>query len=83
MTFYRQEDPTPCPEGYTLDCYCDHENDEHDYKEFPQAYFTRNEREAKQAAKKRGWKFHKDGTATCGKCMARKRRGDKPEGAPI
>lgn len=73
MAFRKLANPNPCPEGYDLHCYCDHENDQHSYDEFPHQYMARNQREAKAMAKKDGWRFHHDGTATCGKCMKRKK----------
>lgn len=80
MTFRKLATPDVCPEGYDLHMYCDHENDEHSYKEFPQQFFGRNKREANSDAREAGWRRHTDGTATCPKCMARKKI-EKPEGS--
>lgn len=80
MTFRKLADPTPCPSAYSLDCYCDHENDEHTFGEFPHGFVGQNERECRRDARAAGWRFHTDGTATCRKCMERKKR-EKPAGS--
>jgi hypothetical protein len=80
MTFRLLADPNPCPGGYSLDCYCDHDNDEHKFNEFPHNFYGSNERECRRQAKAAGWRFHHGGTATCPKCMARKKI-EKPAGA--
>lgn len=80
MTFRKLLEPNGCPECYELHAYCDHENDEHDFEEFPHIFTGRNQREVKAQARKNGWRFHHNGTATCPKCMARKKRGDVPAG---
>jgi hypothetical protein len=65
---YGLENPERCPGGYTLDCYCDHENDAHPFKAFPHNFFNRDKRETFADARAAGWKFHRDGTATCPLC---------------
>lgn len=55
--------------GYTLDLYCDHQNDNHRFNEFPWQYTGETFAECARAAKRNGWKLHhKLRTATCPKC---------------
>jgi len=54
--------------GYTLDLYCDQENENHEYNEFPQKYYHEQGSVCRARARKAGWVLHKDGTATCPKC---------------
>lgn len=76
--FRKLSNPLPCPGVYTLDLYCDHESDEHRFREFPQGIVEyQTGAQARAAARRAGWKLHKDGTATCPKCVARLKR-EKP-----
>ena len=59
--------------GFTMDLYCD--NAENPYDRYSddghvQGYYADASlrRCCVKAAKKDGWKFHKDGTVTCPKC---------------
>ena len=54
--------------GYTLDLYCDHENDDHEYGEFPHTFFNESRTWCWKEARKTGWILHRDWTATCPKC---------------
>lgn len=75
MAFNRVTDPWCCPGTYTLDLYCDHDNDEHEFQEFPHEVSGHETGSAARAAARRwGWKLHPDGTATCPKCIARLKR---------
>lgn len=58
---------------YTLDMYCDKENPEHKYGEFPHQ-FSGEEYGAtcRKYARQAGWTFHKDGTHSCPKCKGEK-----------
>jgi hypothetical protein len=80
MTFRELTSPNSCPGTYTLDCYCDHENDQHSFREFPHQYQGQTEGECKREARQDGWRFHHGGTATCPKCMKRKKT-EKPAGS--
>lgn len=69
----RSDDPLGCPGCYTLHAYCDQEGC---YKggsyHTGWAEFNGEKRsECLRTARKLGWKFHNDGTATCPDCMAR------------
>ena len=79
--FRKLADPNGCPGCYTLNCYCDHENPDHRWNEFPHQYTGQTEGQCKKQARSQGWRFHSDGTATCPKCMKRKKRGEKPLGS--
>jgi hypothetical protein len=61
-------DPFACPGAYTLDAYCRYEFSGHGFREFPHQFITETAGQAKAQAKRRGWIFHRDGTATCPKC---------------
>jgi hypothetical protein len=55
--------------GYTLDLYCDHENGEHGFSEFPHQFLGETFRECAHSARKRGWVIHeKPRTGTCPRC---------------
>lgn len=62
--------------GYTLDLYCDAENEEHVYSEFPHEYIS-DERQCKQIcfsnARKDGWKIGKQ-EQLCPKCSGKNKR---------
>lgn len=53
---------------YSLDLYCDHKNEDHSFEEFPHQFTGRTFDDCAKPARKRGWQFHRDGTATCPKC---------------
>lgn len=74
MTFHKIDNPLPYPSTYTVDLYCDHENDEHGFRAFPYQIIGETSGECRKAARKLGWKLHGDGTATCPKCVARAKR---------
>jgi hypothetical protein len=75
--FRKVETPEYCPGSYDLALYCDHENPEHEFREFPHTFTDGYETgsQARKAARRAGWVIHKDRTATCPKC-ARRLRGD-------
>ena len=68
--FRKLEDPTYCPSGYSLDLYCDHENPDHDFHEFPHGYLGETGPECRRQAKTARWTLHRDNTATCPKCSS-------------
>jgi len=53
---------------YCMDLYCDHENDQHRWKEFPQTYTGVSRSQCVREARTEGWVFHRDGKVTCPKC---------------
>ena len=57
---------------YALDLYCDKENKDHEYGEFPHQYCHEYGNVCRKAAKKAGWVFHRDGTQSCPKCSGKK-----------
>lgn len=65
------KNPEHWPSGYSVHLYCDHENEEHRFQEFPHE-ITEYEtlRASLAAARKSGWKIDlKERTATCPKCV--------------
>jgi hypothetical protein len=71
--------PEHCPSGYSLHLYCKYENSEHKFGEFPhEPADCETYGQAARAARSYGWILHRDRTATCPKCAARLRRGDRP-----
>lgn len=65
----RLSKPTLCPGSYDLHLYCDHENPAHGFREFPWHISEfQTSRDARAAARRKGWKLHRDGSATCPKC---------------
>ena len=64
-----RENPPVCPEGYTIDMYCRYTvNVIHDMDAKSSAY-GRDRANARRAAKDKGWKLHRNGTATCPQCV--------------
>lgn len=62
--------PEYCPGCYSLHLYCDHVNPNHRYDEFPwEIDGFETGAQARKYAKSKGWKLHRDGTATCPKCV--------------
>ena len=71
--------PIKGPGGYSLHLYCKYENSMHAFDEFPHEYEQwQTYQQAAKQAKAGGWMLHRDGTATCPKCVERLKRGDKP-----
>ena len=62
------ENPLVLAGAYCLNLYCDHENDQHGFREFPHEFTSETGGECRREARARGWKIHRDGTATCPKC---------------
>lgn len=78
VKFGRMERPERCPGGYVFHAYCDHENPEHEFDEFPhEPGNVQSRAQAIKSLKSYGWRFHKDGTATCPKCVAATKRDTK------
>lgn len=63
------DDPLISPGCYSMDAYCRYSNERHGFREFPHQFIGRTDADVKRQAKKRGWVFHPDGTATCPKCV--------------
>ena len=58
-------------EGYTLDLYCDVENEAHEWREFPHQYFGELGSNCRKRARRDGWLLgDKD---VCPKCNAQKK----------
>lgn len=72
--FRKIPDPIPLAGCYTLDLYCDHDNPEHSWGEFPHTYLDEQGSRCRQMAREAGWTFHRDGTTTCPKCNERRKR---------
>jgi len=63
-------DPLCYAAGYSLDLYCDYENDAHGFNEFPHTFTGETFTGCVRDARLKGWKIHKESrTATCPKCM--------------
>lgn len=66
----KQSHPNTCPGSYEFHAYCAWENPEHAYDEFPHVpEATQTRGEAMSDLRRRGWVLHRDGTATCPKCV--------------
>lgn len=65
------ERPEHCPGCYSLHMYCKYENPAHVWNEFPHEFGEGCETggEARAIARRCGWILHRDGTATCPKCV--------------
>jgi hypothetical protein len=53
---------------YTLDLYCDRDNADHEYGEFPNRYTGHSQRKCISYAKRDGWRFDPSGTVICPQC---------------
>ena len=53
---------------YTMDLYCDHDNKEHEYREFPHQFTGPDRASCAVQAKMKGWRFNKNKTRTCPRC---------------
>lgn len=68
------KNPERCPGAYVMHFYCKYENPKHpwqpggNYMEEPCHVETRAQAIAQMRAS--GWKYHRDGTATCNICAA-------------
>lgn len=56
---------------YSLDLYCDCENSEHEYQEFPHEFTDEYGSKCRSAARKKGWILKRDYTAICPKCSGK------------
>lgn len=56
---------------YTLDLYCDKENDAHDFREFPHQFTNELGSVCKRIAQKRGWIIKRNGDCICPKCSGK------------
>jgi len=54
--------------GYTLHLYCDIDNTEHAYNEFPDEYVHELGSVCRSMARHNGWILKRDNTAICPKC---------------
>lgn len=57
---------------YTLDLYCDKENDAHEFNEFPHQFTGRTKSSCIRQAIKNGWSVRLD-KAVCPKCKRRRK----------
>ncbi|MGE8129072.1 hypothetical protein ACQKQD_19025 [Methylobacterium sp. NPDC080182] len=65
-----KDHPEYCPGAYDLHLYCKYENPEHAWNEFPwEICDFETGAASRNAARKSGWILHRDGTATCPKCV--------------
>lgn len=53
---------------YSLNLYCDRENDQHKYREFPHTYTAEFGSECRKMARLDGWIVHLHGECICPKC---------------
>jgi hypothetical protein len=76
-TLKRVENPISCPEGYSMDLYCDRWDGSfdtvHGYAPFPVQYHGDTRGECAREARRDGWILHTDYTATCPKCSGKRR----------
>ena len=54
--------------SYTLDVYCDLENEAHTHKEFPHEYTDEYGAKCRAKARKERWLLLRNGKAVCPKC---------------
>ena len=70
MTIAELPMPEHCPGAYVLHLYCKYKNPEHEHGEFPhEPTDVQTGADARRIAREWGWKLHRDGTATCPKCV--------------
>lgn len=63
------DNPEHCPGAYSLHLYCKYQNRAHAYDEFPhEPDQVQTFAQALRQARRWGWVYHKDDTATCPKC---------------
>ena len=68
------DDPAQYADGFTLDLYCDHENEKHGWTEFPKQYLGTSFTDCARQAKEDGWIIRrKTRTATCPICSGRRK----------
>lgn len=60
--------------GYSLDLYCDRENPDHAWNEFPHDFSSESKRVCFKAALAAGWIIKRDGTAICPKCSGKRKQ---------
>lgn len=69
MSFGRVAKPLQYASGYSLDLYCDHDNQRHRFDEFPHQFTGETFKECATTAREKGWVIKTRGrTATCPKC---------------
>jgi len=56
---------------YTLDLYCDAENSNHAFDEFPHQFIDQKGSSCRRMARRRGWVFKRDGTTICPRCSGK------------
>lgn len=54
--------------GYLLQLYCDNENPEHNWREFPHEYTGEHGPRCRALARRDGWRIMRDGHCYCPKC---------------
>lgn len=59
---------------YTLDLYCDKDNKNHSYNEFPHTYIAEKGSDCRRAARKDGWILTRDNEAICPKCSKKRKK---------
>lgn len=60
----RSDNPILCPEGYEIHTYCDRKGCGASGE-----WVGYNRAECRRQAKSMGWRFNRDRTATCGRCV--------------
>lgn len=65
-------EPMQYADGFTLNLYCDHDNEAHAHREFPDEYYGDTFADCARQARKEGWIIRTaTRTATCPKCSGK------------
>ena len=59
--------------GYEAHLYCDRQNDDHDWDEFPHVITGHTDGECKRKARKRRWLIKRNGDTLCPLCSGKKK----------
>ena len=59
-----------CPGAYDLTLYCKYENPDHPYGWLPVTIISPSRKACLAAARAKGWRIHRDHSATCPFCVA-------------
>lgn len=62
--------------GYSLDLYCDCISQAHRFEEFPHQFYAETGGNAREQARRKGWRLYPSGHAACPECAA---AGIKPD----
>lgn len=58
--------------GYSMHLYCRHKDRAHPWRYLPHEFIAQTRGQCVRSARKRGWKFHRDGEVSCPLCNGKK-----------